>query len=247
MEPSADQIFLMTKGSNRLLSFNVNLQGVLRSQPAAFFARRIICCEGATEEGIIRSFSDYLQETRGYGIAVQGIVHIDGSGSSRFYELANHFYDNGIDTMVFCDDDVRKLDEIYECTIAKGIKVVKCDKDNAIEQQLFQELPWEAVCELVAYAIEEHAGTKVVLPLQGFSYKTIDELVKVPSEEHAQLRAALAKAAKANTDNGAWFKNIHHGEKVGRIWIKYLDQLPEGSTLFREYSEIMAWIGNDIK
>ena len=247
LEPSADQIFLMTKGSNRLLSFNVNLQGVLRSQPAAFFARRIICCEGATEEGIIRSFSDYLQETRGYGIAVQGIVHIDGSGSSRFYELANHFYDNGIDTMVFCDDDVRKLDEIYECTIAKGIKVVKCDKDNAIEQQLFQELPWEAVCELVAYAIEEHAGTKVVLPLQGFSYKTIDELVKVPSEEHAQLRAALAKAAKANTDNGAWFKNMHHGEKVGRIWIKYLDQLPEGSTLFREYSEIMAWIGNDIK
>ena len=42
-------------------------------------------------------------------------------------------------------------------------------------------------------------------------------------------------------------RNIHHGEKVGRIWIKYLDQLPEGSTLFREYSEIMAWIGNDIK
>lgn len=247
LEPSADQVFLMTKGANKLQSFNVGMQGVLRSQPAAFFARRIISCEGATEEGIIRSFSDYLQETRGYGIAVQGIVHIDGSGSNKFYELANHFNDNGIDTMVFCDDDVRKLDEVYESTVAKGIKVVKCDRDNAIEQQLFNELPWEAICELVAYAVEEHFGVKVILPMQGFRYQTIEQLLDAPSEEQPFLRTALAKAAKANTDNGAWFKNIHHGEQVGRIWIKYLDKLPEDSTLRKEYEEIMNWIGNDIK
>lgn len=246
LEPAADQIFLMRKGASELLSFNKELQGLLRGKPEAFFARRIICCEGATEEGIIRAFSDDLQSKRGYGIAVQGIVHLDGGGSNKFYLIANSFKDNGFDTMVFCDDDIRKNDDQCEETIAKGIKVVKCKRDYAIEQQLFEELPWTAVCELVEYALYEHAENKTILPVQGYEYKTVEELAKAPEVEQQQIRIALAKAAKANTDNGGWYKNIHHGEFVGRVWIKYLDRLPEGSTLKKEFNEIITWIGCDI-
>ena len=246
LEPDADQIFLMKKGAKKLLSFDKKLQGLLRSKPDAFFARRIISCEGATEEGIIRAISDDLREKRGYGIAVQGIVHLDGGGSNKFYSIADSFKECGFDVMVFCDDDVRKLDEEYEKIIAKGIKVVKCKKDFAIEQQIFDELPWEGVCELVEYAISEHGEDKKILPIEKFDCETVDELRSCQADKQAGIREALAKAAKANTDNGCWFKNIHHGEFVGRIWIKYLDHLPEDSVLKREYDEIIGWIGNEI-
>lgn len=247
VEPSVDQVLLMQKGANSLHSFDVNMQGVLRSHPDAFFAKRVICCEGATEEGIIRSFSDYCQESRGYGIAAQGIVHIDGGGSKKFYELANQFFNNGIDSMIFCDDDVRTLDDICSSTQAKGIKIVKCDRGKAIEQQLFNDLPWSAVCELVDYAINEHAGVKEILPMQGFSYKTVEELSAATTEEQVSLREALANAAKSNSaNNGGWFKRIHHGEQIGKIWIKYLKELPAESTLKKEYDEIMKWIDDDV-
>ena len=36
----------------------------------------------------------------------------------------------------------------------KGIKVVDCDQGNAIEQQVFNDLPWDKVQELLEYAIE---------------------------------------------------------------------------------------------
>ena len=77
-----------------------------------------------------------MQATRGYGIAVQGIVHIDGSGHNKFYKYAITFNNIGIKALVFCDDDNRDVDEDKDAAIKAGVKVVLCGKGNAIEQQL---------------------------------------------------------------------------------------------------------------
>ena len=246
LEPKAEQIFLMKKNLEHLLSFDKGLQGMLRAHPDAFFARRIISCEGATEEGIIRAFSDNLQENRGYGIAVQGIVDIDGGGSEKFYKFAEALKEKGFDVLIFCDDDARNLDVLYEKALKDGIVVVKCDKNFAIEQQLFKDLPWKAVCELIEYALNEHDGVKKILPIDGYKYSTANELFNAPHEEQNKLRELLANSAKANTNNGGWFKCINHGEFVGRIWIKYLDELSDECTLKKEYKEIIKWIGDGI-
>jgi predicted ATP-dependent endonuclease of OLD family len=247
LEPSANQIFLMKKGESHLITFNKELQGTLRRYPEAFFAKRIISCEGATEEGIIRAISDNLQESRGYGIAAQGIVHIDGGGSNKFYKVALALKSNGYDTLVFCDDDLRKLDEEKQQAISKGVNVITCETGNAIESQLFKDLPWDAICELVSYALEEHKDSKIILPITGFKYKTIQELKSAPLEEQVQLRKQIAISAKANTDNGGWYKSIHHGEFIGRIWIKYYDKLSNDCRLKEELDELIKWIGNDIE
>lgn len=240
LEPEITSIYLKRNDSDTLYTFPDNFQGIMRGQPAAFFAKRIICCEGATEEGIIRAISDSIQEKRGFGIAVQGIVHIDCGGGDKFYEQALKFSSAKYDTMVFCDDDNRDIDKSKEKALRKGIKVVLCDEGKSIEQQLFNDLPWQGVCDLIDYAIREH-GDKV---LQNSAYNNIDEIKKLNEEE--QVNARIYFGGKAKTAEHSWFKRIHHGEAIGQLWIKYYNELSQESTLKKEYDEIIKWIGNEI-
>ncbi|WP_262909718.1 ATP-dependent nuclease [Bacteroides uniformis] len=239
-EPEISSVYLMRKGENKLCKYPEILQGTIRSQPAAFFAKRVISCEGATEEGIIRAINDHLQEERGYGLAVQGIVHIDGSGSNQFYNYAQIFNSMGYDSLVFCDDDNRAVDKDKEEAINNRIKVVLCDNGKAIEQQLFNDLPWEAICELLDYAIQEHGEQKIIVS-NGFG--SVEEIKNATEEMQIIWREKLGEKAKSKQ---AWFKNIHHGEQLGRTLIKYLSQMDAECTLKKEYEEILKWIGNDI-
>ncbi len=241
LEPSCDQVFIMKKGAASLLAIPKELQGTLRAKPEAFFAKRVISCEGATEEGVIRAISDHLRNQRDYGIEVQGIVHIDGGGNNKFYKYAIHFKSIGIDSMVFCDDDNLEVRKDQDEAISKEIKVVKCDNGKAIEQQIFSDLPWEGVCNLVTYAVENNDK---VLPVDGFpDVPDVESLRQLASERQAGMRTALGSAAKSKK---AWFKSIRHGEELGRVWINYYDKLESNSTLKREYDEIITWIGDDI-
>lgn len=240
LEPTADQIFLMKKGAKSLQNFDKELQGTLRSKPEAFFAKRIISCEGATEEGIIRSFGKHLRETENCGLESKGIVHIDGGGSNKFYDLGIKFNNLGFDTLVFCDDDNREVDDDKKTAIAMGVNVTLCEGELAIEDQLFKDLPWTAVCELIEYAIREHAGEKQILPCEGCSCATVEELRNIPKSNQYDIRIALGRKAKSK--KGAWFKNINHGEFLGEKWVEYLGQLDRDSRLYQEYKEIVNWI-----
>ena len=240
VEPDISSIYLMRKGESALFKLPKGIQGTLRSQPAAFYAKRIISCEGATEEGIIRAISDHLQEERGYGLAVQGIVHIDGTGHNQFYKYANIFKSIGYDSLVFCDDDNRDVDKDKEDARNNGIEIVLCDKGKSIEQQLFNDIPWEGVCELLDYAIQEHGEQKII---ESNGFGSVKEIKESTEESQTNWRIKLGDKAKSKQ---AWYKNIHHGEQLGKVIIKYVSQMDKECTLRKEYEQIINWIGNDI-
>ena len=52
VELSYENLFLVRKGQASLTAFDKTLQGVLRANPEAFFARKVLVVEGQTEEGI---------------------------------------------------------------------------------------------------------------------------------------------------------------------------------------------------
>lgn len=240
VEPDISSVYLMRKGESKLFNLPKDIQGSLRAQPAAFFAKRVISCEGATEEGIIRAISDHLQENRGYGLAVQGIVHIDGGGSNKFYKIAQIFKSIGYDCLVFCDDDNRAVDKDKEEALRNGVEIVLCDNGKAIEQQIFNDLPWQGVCELLDYAIEEHGEEKIIV---SNGWESIDKIKASSKDIQMKLREELGNKAKSKQ---AWYKCIHHGEQLGKIIIKYMSQMAENCTIKKEYEQIINWIGNDI-
>ena len=242
LEPSAKQIFLMRKNEDKLFSFDDELQGKLRSKPEAFFARRIICCEGATEEGIIRAISDDLQEKRGYGIAVQGIVHIDSGGGDKFYTMAMSLKKCKFDVLVFCDDDNKDIKKSKQAADDQ-IKSVRCKDGYSIEEQLFEDLPWNCICHLVEYVINENLSSNAIFPIEGQPYKTLDELMSIDTDKQKILRPLLGKKAKQYS----WYKRIDHGEFIGKEWINNYELLRPDCILFKELKEIKDWIGDDIK
>ena len=238
IEPDVSSIYVMKKGERSLRQLDGVLQGVIRAQPDAFFAKRVIFCEGATEVGIVRAFDKAICEAGQSSCALKGIVVVDAGGHNKFFDYAMKMTDAGFDCMVFCDDDNRDVYEMRDAVIARGdITLVMCDNGKAIEQQLFANLPDDKIIEIVQYVVD-NMPDKEVLPPVGLT--CVEEYTTKNHEEKEGIRAIWGDRAKSKA---AWYKNIEHGEMLGRVWLEALPQM-EGTTLKREYDAITAWMNS---
>ena len=228
VELSAVDIFLKKKEEEKLISFDEDFQGCLRNNPNAFFAKRVLVCEGATDIGICRALDDHRISDAQDNIELLGISLVDGKGN-EFIKYCTKFKEAGYDVCAFCDSDLGDISDKKEELRDKGVIVVDCEKGNAIEQQLFQDLSWQNVISLLEYAVVENKKQNIFAQLD---IKDFDEL----SDTVAERERIGNKAAKKG-----WFKRIDHGEKVGRIWFESLEEL-DGTTLGDEYEELMKWI-----
>ena len=237
IEPNVSSIYVMRKGEKSLRQLDTELQGLIRSQPDAFFAKKVIFCEGATEVGIIRSFDKEQCKEGNTSCALNGIVVVDAGGHNKFFDYAKKVSDAGFECMVFCDDDNQDVYEMRDKVLARGdIQVVMCDNGNAIEQQLFADLPVEEVINIVQYVVENMPEKDVMSETH---LSNVAEYATISQEEKDRLRELWS--ARAKSKKGAWYKNIENGELLGKVWYQALPQL-EGTTLKREYDAIVAWM-----
>lgn len=231
VELDATDVFLKKEGVNKLFTFNGDFQGCLRKNPNAFFARRVIVCEGATEVGICRALNDHRINNERDNLELLAISLVDGTGNA-FVDYCLNFKEVGFDVCAFCDSDDKKINERKQVMLQKNIQVIDCSNGNAIEQQLFNDLPWDKVMSLLKYAIEVPGKQQSIY--DQLSIKSLEEL-----SDSMENRCKIGMKAKHN-DN-AWFKNIHHGEELGRTWFESLDEI-EGTRLKEEYDALMTWI-----
>jgi predicted ATP-dependent endonuclease of OLD family len=230
VELDATDVFLKKEGVNKLFTFNGDFQGCLRKNPNAFFARRVIVCEGATEVGICRALNDHRINNERDNLELLAISLVDGTGNA-FVDYCLNFKEAGFDVCAFCDSDDDKINLRKAELVQKDVEIIDCRDDNAIEQQLFNDLPWDKVMSLLKYAIEVRGEQSIYDQL---SIKSLEEL-----SDSMENRCKIGMKAK-NNDN-AWFKNIQHGEELGRTWFESLDEI-EGTRLKEEYDALMTWI-----
>lgn len=240
-EVSTDNLFLICHGEKQLRTFANGYQGLLRRIPESVLAKRVICCEGATEVGIIRAFDEYLQQDRGYGLAALGIVYVDCHGGNQFYKDAVLLKKQGIDSCVLADDDTHEDLEKAKREAAKhNIRGVICDRGKAIEDMLFAYLPWYEVLNMLCYAenVYNHQKIYPILTFNGLA----DLKVLSDTVEQQKVRDDCARRAKDNK----WYKRIDHGEFLGNMWIRHIDSFSGDCGLVKEYKAMIDWIGNDI-
>lgn len=247
VELDAENIYLAKKNENKLVCFGEEFQGFLRKNPEAFFTKRVLICEGATEVGICRALNEYRILNGKENFALCGVGIVDGMGSN-FVDYSIKFKEAGFDVCVFCDSDVDSINRKKEELIKLGITIVDSENNKAIEQQLFDDLPWNSVRELIDYAIADKSveSIKTLVTNQYSGEFPIDWY----TTDSAEIRKALGKASTLKKDkkdgeieDKAWFKRIDHGESIGKIWFESLNEL-DGKRLKLEYEGLSNWLDN---
>ena len=218
-----------------------NFQDVIRACPEAEYAKKVIMCEGKTELGICRALDVYRKKNGKEYMCFMDCIYSLGEGHS-FTLRAKKLKELGLDICVFCDSDKDSelkptKDEVEEL----GIKVFDCDNGNAIEDQVFTDLPWCGIKELLDYVIKEKGveESRIVDSLK-FHYKGT-----LPGDwkcsDTAEMRRAIAKSSKTQE----WFKRMDAGEYFGLVILKYIDQIGD-SKIISQIKNISSWIDNEL-
>jgi putative ATP-dependent endonuclease of the OLD family len=240
IETDAKGLFLVRRGQNNLTTFSSDLQGCLRRNPDAFFASKVAICEGATEVGFCHALDEFRIEVGKLSASLKGVCFADGSGSTQ-YEYAKGFRECGYDVCYVTDSDIRAKTTIEEKQELNnlGVVVVECEAENAIEQQVFKDLPWDGVIELVAYA-EENRTPESIEDSMKTAYQEVGLLpANWRQMETPEIRSALGRASK----KAEWFKRFDHGEFLGKTCCKYLERM-DGTHLATQINTVSTWIDN---
>ncbi|MCX6157144.1 MAG: ATP-binding protein [Ignavibacteriae bacterium] len=237
VELKATDIYKIEKNGECLLLFDTTLQGCIRTNPEAFFSNRILVCEGPTEIGICRGLNNYRIQSEQDNVSYLGVGFANGVGSNQV-AYAKGFLEAGYKVCMFCDSEVKEFNEQKATLKEKGINIIDCDNNNAIENQIFLDLPWNAIKELIHYVLSTRHDS-VEDSLRHY-YKTYGELPQNWIEvDSLELRKTLGIVAKKRQ----WLKNIDHGEFLGEVCCKYLADI-KGTRLETQFQELSDWIDN---
>jgi len=214
-----------------------DLQKAIRACPEAFFAKKTIVCEGATEVGICRAIDTYIHTSKNTRMSSQNTAYIDGGGStliSRTKEITEC-----MKTILFCDSDVDTVNK--EKQNLKETLILDCEDALSLEQQIFKDAPWNAVLEILNYAYVNNKDS--------FKEKLKSQLKIEPNhiswKDTPELRAEIIKIFESNQKGKVktdWFKAIHHGELIGDCLIKYIAEFNNDCRLYSNITKMIDWV-----
>lgn len=201
------------------------VQSYLRASPEAFLARRILVGEGKTECGLIRGLDACWSADGEDSLAFFGTVAISGGGKDNAPEVAETLIDLGYTAAVLLDSDEEPNPDALECARSKGATIIQWEGDCSTEQRMFLDVPWEAVKQLVDYAVE-HFGTDAILAhinaaCKETAHTELLDLSLPPALNTEEFRQALGLAAKRDNKKG-WFKDIARAEDAAAILYRFL-------------------------
>jgi putative ATP-dependent endonuclease of the OLD family len=195
-------------------------QGTIRRAPAAFLARSVIVCEGASEIGLVRGLDQHRVSTGLASIWAQGLAVADSGGGdpNRIVNRAAMFLDFGYGAAIVRDDDKKPDVEREQAFNGAGGLSISCREGRCLEQELFWSLAPHSI-EMLLHRAVEFVGEVLV-----------NDHIKSASDNGLDLNGALALCASGNlaeairaqlgtaavSKENPWFKDISRMEIVAR-------------------------------
>jgi putative ATP-dependent endonuclease of the OLD family len=224
------------------------LQPIVRSRGHALLSRKIIVCEGKTEEALCRVLDEHwarLHDDENF--AYHGIVAVDGNGRNNGPSSAMEFKRIGYDVLFFGDSD--KPIKPDESTLNDaGISVILWEGEMATEERITTDIPLTYLQTFVDVAVDELGDDRVLSAISsklGTSITSlgpdINKWIDNGNSEES-IRSAVGIAAKETLSG--WFKNISAGERLGKIVTSAFDDI-NGTPLQKSISQIEGWIYGD--
>ncbi len=218
------------------------MQGKIRSGAEAFLAPNIIVCEGATEVGFLRGLDSHWSDTRGLeAFAYRGVALFDAAGAGNIRATASGLKELGYNVAVLADSDenIHFSDGDAAELQAAGIRVVKWDDGDSIEERVFRDLPWEGVIASFETARAIIGNDTSLIDQIGGRFgagfePNFGEWVDTP-----ELRVSLGRTAKEKD----WFKR----QDFAQLWANAVAASLENediseSDLVQKLSGLRQWI-----
>jgi hypothetical protein len=216
----------------------------LRGVPDAFLARKIVVCEGRTEQGLARGLDHYWTTKRKLeSFALRGAIAVDGNGNGSAPILADHLVNLGYDVFLLLDSDEKVDDKVLNALKTKGVCVYEWTGGCATEERMMLDAPWTVVAALVALAAESVTADSVQAQInkvcKARSLPALASLDLPASLDSAAFRSAVGRAAK--NDDRSWFKDITRGERLADILGPSLEKMT-GKPLSEGIATLRKWI-----
>ncbi len=227
LEPADLRVVRSINGITDIKCPDQVLRPLIRTNPDAFLARKIIVCEGKTEIGFCRALDTWWSDTE-YPFAYVGAVLADGQGNTIGPDTAMKFANLGYRTAYFGDSDV-PLNPDKTVLERAGVRTILWVGNVSIEERIVLDLPWDGFVAMACVALESQSEDHVKAILANQLECTPAEVPINPEEwrthfpSEDQVRMAFAKAAKEKN----WFKPIYHAEKLGELVTHYWDAVTE--------------------
>ncbi|WP_199139598.1 ATP-dependent endonuclease [Delftia sp. ASV31] len=207
-----------------------DVQGTLRKSPSSFLAKKVIVCEGASEQGLLRGVDDWNVGKGGDSLLARGVSLLDAGGGSpkSCIEKAILFAKLGYDVAAFIDNDVAVEQNVTTRFSSVGGRLFTWEDGFALEDALFAHVPEESIDKLIDFALEnvglgsvdekikEEFGSKT----SASSLRSDAEVMGYSADDRQKLgRASRTKKKGKNGEPGkksGWFKSIDRMERVGR-------------------------------
>lgn len=229
-----------------------HVQGLMRAQPSALLARRVIVGEGATEVGFLKELlyqwdHGHVGETT--TSVTSGVAVTNGSGSDSAPKKAKAFANLGYPTMLVIDGDVIDNADYIRQAEAVGVEVLQWSGARALEDVVFEECSLACMQELVNVACEELSEESVRGSVQarlGVVMNSIDVGDWCQRYGEEGVRKAVAKSAKGQKESGkkeekkSWFKREHLGMAIADIVLKHASE-STSDTLVKAYAQIQTF------
>ena len=204
----------------RSLADPADLQGVVRSTPAAFLSRRVLVCEGKTEVGLLTgkltewdNSPSCLAPSAAFGVTV-----VDGESGGKAVRRARHLLAAGFEVVLFIDSDVQADVDAAEQFATAGGVVIRWDDNLNTEAAICAELSVDGLTALIKLAVELNDDPDTAIAAVG------DQLVSrgAPSTDHnvaswvstgcsvEQARDIVARTAAGS----GWFKMVAKGQRL---------------------------------
>ncbi len=219
---------------------NDELQKTVRACSEAFFAKKVIVCEGATEVGICRALDKWRIENGKRPMAFQDCAYIDGHGDSM-EDRVKEIHAVGLNTSLFCDSDKQDINEQKVGWERDGIRIFDCQDSFCIEKQVFTDLSWAGIKELTEYVINTfYKNEQAFIDAIQSKYADGDIPGEWGKQDSPELRMAIAETSIVKKKE--WFKTIHHGERLGEIMFGHINEMSDGVRLRDTLLGLSSWV-----
>lgn len=238
LEAEHGNLFVVSKGADTLYLVDEDLDACRRSNPQALFAKKIICCEGKTEEGFIRAIDCWVRKQYNTSLSAKGVVIVNVKGGNKMYTYARKLHDLGFITSVFADDDKsEELANEKKITEEKGIQLFLCETGNCFETQIIKDLPWRFIAKTVQCSQDDFPYKNIKLP-EGYM-----DRINGANDENSQLVIRDEIIALSLQKNKEWFKHIPGGEFLGSIFVEAYNEIKEDACMKQNVVSMLKWCG----